>query len=105
MDRFVLEHNLRGACARVTACQEALLSQRVQVRELERSGLDASVARALLEIYEESKAMALFNRDCVAKSVALAQGMTGPAVDLSIDEDDHDETFLDDDFFFYREAA
>ena len=105
MDRFVLEHNLRDACARVTACQQALLSQRVQVRELERSGLDASVARALLEIYEESKAMALFNRDSVAKSVVLAQGTTGAAVDPSIDDADNDETFLDDDFFFYREAA
>ena len=78
--------------------------------ELERSGLDASVARALLEIYEESKAMALFNRDCVSKAFALAHGTTGPAVDPSIDEGDHDdtghdETFLEDDFFFYREAA
>jgi len=33
------------------------------VRELERSGLDASVARALLQIYEESKAKAIVNRD------------------------------------------
>jgi hypothetical protein len=104
MDRFHLDHNLRDACARVIACQDALLSQRVQVRELERSGLDASVARALLEIYEESKAMALFNRDCVAKSVALAQGTTGAAVDSSIDDADQDEIFLDYDFF-YREAA
>jgi len=102
MDRFVLEHNLRDACARVMACQQALLSQRVQVRELERSGLDASVARALLEIYEESKAMALFNRACVAKAVALAQCTTSAAP--SIDDADRDETFLDDDFF-YREAA
>ena len=104
MDRFRLEHSFRDACARVMACQEALLSQRVQVRELERSGLDASVARALLEIYEESKAMALFNRDCVAKSIALAQRTTGPAVDPSIDDADHDETVLDDNFF-YRKAA
>jgi len=109
MDRFHLEHNLRDACARVMACQQALLSQRVQVRELERSGLDASVARALMEIYEESKAMALFNRDCVAKAMTLAQGTTSTAVDPSIDDADHDEaghdeTFLDDDFF-YREAA
>jgi hypothetical protein len=104
MDRFRLEHSLRDACARVMACDQALLSQRVQVRELERSGLDASVARTLLEIYEESKAMALFNRDCVAKSMALAQGTTGTAVDPSIDNTGDDETFLDDDFF-YREAA
>jgi hypothetical protein len=87
---------------RVVACQQALLSQRVQVRELERSGLDASVAGALLEIYKESKAMALFNRDCVAKAVALARCTTGAAP--SIDDADHDETFLDNDFL-YREAA
>ena len=53
MDRFALEHNLRNASARIVACQEALLLQRFQVRELERGGLDASLARALLEIYEE----------------------------------------------------
>jgi len=104
MDRFVLELNLRDACARVIACQQALLSQRVQVRELERSGLDASVARALLNIYEESKAMALLNRDCVAKAVALAQCTTSTGADPSIDHADRDEIFLDDDFF-YREAA
>ena len=104
MDRFVLEHSLRDACARVTACQQALLSQRVQVRELERSGLDASVARALLVIYEESKAMALFNRDCVAKSMALAQDTGGAIVNPSIDDTGPEEIFVDDDFF-YREAA
>src|SRR5262249_7605553 len=104
MDRFVLEHNLRDACARVMACRQALLSQRVQVRELERSGLDASVARALLEIYEESKAMAVFNRDCVAKAVALAQCTTGATVDPSIDDAERGVTFFDDDFFD-REAA
>lgn len=104
MDRFVLEHNLRDACARVLACQEALVSQRVQVRELERSGLDASVARALLDIYEESKAMALFNRDCVAKALTLAQRETGPTIIASNDDAAHDEIFLDDDFF-YRVAA
>ena len=48
MDRFALEHNLRDASARIMACQEALLRQRYQVRELERCGLDASVARALM---------------------------------------------------------
>src|SRR5262245_59003011 len=103
MDRFALEHNLRDACARVVACQEALVSQRVQVRELERSGLDASVARALLDIYEESKAMALFNRDSLAKSLTLAQRTTGGTTVASNDDAAH-EIFLDDDFF-YREAA
>ena len=103
MDRFALEHNLRDACARVAACQEALLSQRIQVRELERSGLDASVARALLDIYEESKEMALFNRDFLAKSLTLAQFSGRTTAALSIDEAANDELFVDD--FDYREAA
>ena len=103
MDRFALEHNLRDACARVTACQEALLSQRVQVRELERSGLDASVARALLDIYEDSKEMALFNRDFLAKSLTLAQFTIGTTTAPLIDDAANDELFVDD--FDYREAA
>jgi hypothetical protein len=104
MDRFALEHNLRDACARVVACQEALLSQRVQVRELERSGLDASVARALLDIYEESKEMALFNRDFLAKSLTLAQVTSSPTTTAPpIDEAANDDLFVDD--FDYREAA
>lgn len=104
MDRFALEYNLRDACARVLACQEALVSQRVQVRELERSGLDASVARALLDIYEDAKEMALFNRDCVAKALTLAQRESGATIVASNDDAAHKEIFLDDDFF-YREAA
>lgn len=106
MDRYALEHNLRDACARVVSCQEALLSQRVQVRELERSGLDASVARALLDIYEESKAMALFNRDFLARALALAHAATGSAatpVTPSNDDAEPIEMFVDD--FDYREAA
>lgn len=100
MDRFALEHNLRSASARIVACQEALLSQRYQVRELERCGLDASLARALLEIYEESKAMAIVNRDSLASTLKMAAFMTaesaGPSIaDLPID--DH-EIFVDDEF-------
>ncbi|MEA2847236.1 MAG: hypothetical protein QOG78_2517 [Rhodospirillaceae bacterium] len=99
MDRFALEHNLRGASARIVACQEALLSQRFQVRELERCGLDASLARALLEIYEESKAMAVFNRESLASTLKMAFTTTAPA-DPPIDDpsiDDH-ETFVDAEF-------
>ena len=100
MDRFALEHNLRGASARIVACQEALLSQRFQVRELERCGLDASLARALLEIYEESKAMALFNRDSLASTLKMAAFTTTAPADPPIDDpsiDDH-ETFVDAEF-------
>jgi hypothetical protein len=104
MDRFALEDNLSAACARVLACQQALLSQRIQVRELERCGLDVSVARALLDIYEESKAMAVFNRDCVAKALAMAKVTTSAAADPSFDNAEHDETFVEDDFP-YRAAA
>lgn len=85
MDIFTLEHNLRSACERVTACQEAVVSQRAQVRELERHSLDASVARALLQIYEESKEMAVFNRDSLARAMLTAQFTTGTETDSSID--------------------
>ena len=101
MDRFTLEHNLRDASARIVACQEALLSQRYQVRELERCGLDASLARALLEIYEESKAMALFNRDSLASTLKMAAFTTAAPAEPSID--DH-ETFVDAEFH-HRLAA
>ena len=100
MDRFALEHNLRGASARIVACQESLLSQRSQVRELERCGLDASVARALLEIYEDSKAMAIVNRDSLASTLKLAAFTITAPVDPPIDDpsiDDH-ETFVDAEF-------
>ena len=106
MDRFALEHNLRDASARIMACQEALLRQRYQVRELERCGLDASVARALLEIYEESKAMAVFNRDSLANTLKMAAFTTAAPADPSIADspiDDH-ETFLDAEFH-HRLAA
>jgi hypothetical protein len=101
MDRFALEHNLRDASARIAACQEALLSQRYQVRELERCGLDASLARALLEIYEESKAMAVVNRDSLANTLRMAAFATAAPADPSID--DH-ETFVDAEFH-HRLAA
>ena len=106
MDRFALEHNLRDASARIMACQEALLRRRYQVRELERCGLDASVARALLEIYEESKAMAVFNRDSLANTLKMAAFATAAPADPSIADspiDDH-ETFLDAEFH-HRLAA
>ena len=106
MDRFTLEHNLRGASARIVACQEALLSQRFQVRELERCGLDASVARALLEINEDSKAMAIVNRDSLASTLRMAAFTTAAPADPSIADppiDDY-EPFLDDEFH-HRLAA
>lgn len=103
MDRFALEHSLRDASARVMACRQALLSQRLQVRELERSGLDASVARALLEIYEESKEMALFNHDCLATALSRGQFTASAGAGPVIDEPEDIEPFIDD--FDYREAA
>ena len=106
MDRFALEHNLRDASARIMACQEALLRQRYQVRELERCGLDASVARALLEIYEDSKAMAIVNRDSLASTLRMAAFTTTASADSSIDDFsiDDEETFIDADFH-HRLAA
>jgi hypothetical protein len=94
MDRFTLEHNLRDAYARILACRQNLLSQRAQVRELERYGLDASLARALLHTYEESQEMAVFNRDCLSNALRTANFTTATVADPSID--DHD-AFVDAD--------
>ena len=94
MDRFALEDSLRGASARVVAGQRALLSQRDQIRELEQCGLDASPARALLRVYEQSQAMALFDRNRLAHALETA---------VVIDETDHD-AFADIDTY-HRQAA
>ena len=88
MDRFALEHTLRDASSRIVACQQALLDQRSQVRELERCGLDASMARALLEIYEESKAMAVFNRDCLTDTLRTGIFATAAPAHPSINDDE-----------------
>ena len=92
MDRFALEHNLRDACASIIACEEALSSQRAQVRELERHGLDSSLARALLHIYEESKTMAVFNRECLAGALKTARYTTSAPIGRPVDDD---EVFVD----------
>jgi hypothetical protein len=63
MDRHALELSLRAASSRVVLGQQALLSQRRQIGELERYGLDAATAKALLRIYEQSQVMNLFDRD------------------------------------------
>jgi hypothetical protein len=103
MDRIALEHHLRDACARVAACQEDVLSQRIQVRELERGGLDASVARSLLHIYEESREMAVFNRDCLARAVKMGHYTAGAGAAQPVDGSDR--TRFMDDAFPYRLAA
>ena len=56
----------------MAAGQWALLEQRVQIRELEQSGLDASVARALLRIYEQSQAMSILDRNRLFHTLATA---------------------------------
>jgi hypothetical protein len=107
MDRFALEYNLRGAAARVVACQAALLSQRAQVRELEQCGLDASPARALLNVYEQTQKMALFDRNRLTHALE-AGDYERPHPAGSIDEHEHD---VDDDLFddfngiYHRQAA
>ena len=69
MDRFALSNSLRAANARVMAGQWALLEQRAQIRELEQCGLDASMAKALLQIYEESQAMSIIDRNRLSHSL------------------------------------
>ena len=75
MDCFALAGSLRVANARVVAGQWALLEQRAQVRELEQCGLDASPAKALLRIYEQSQAMSIIDRN------RLHHALTIPAAD------------------------
>lgn len=100
MDRFALAGSLRAANARVVAGQWALLDQRMQIRELEQRGLDASPAKALLRIYEESQAMSIFDRN------RLDHALTSLATDepSSVDYDDRDLFDADDDIY-HRAAA
>jgi hypothetical protein len=103
MDRFALASSLRAANARVVAGQWALLEQRNQVRELEQCGLDASTAKALLQIYEESQAMSIIDRNCLRHSLTrLATDRASP-----VDYDDRGlydaEDAEDDDYL--RQAA
>lgn len=62
MDRVTFEDSLQQANARVAAGQRALLEQRAQVRELEQCGLDASLTRALLRVYEQFQAASLYDQ-------------------------------------------
>jgi hypothetical protein len=70
MDRHALELNLCQANARVVVGQQALLKQRQHVRDLERYGLEAGTAKALLGIYEQSQAMNLFERERLRHALA-----------------------------------
>jgi len=100
MDRFGLASSLRVANARVAAGQWALLEQRVQIRELEQCGLDASLARALLRIYEQSQAMSILDRN------RLHHALTGPAAaePSPVDYDDRGLFDAEDDLHL-RQAA
>jgi hypothetical protein len=100
MDRFALASSLRVANARVAAGQWALLEQRVQIRELEQCGLDASLARALLRIYEQSQAMSILDRN------RLHHALTSPAAaePSPVDYDDRGLFDADDDLPL-RQAA
>jgi hypothetical protein len=100
MDCFALAGSLRAANARVMAGQWALLEQRAQVRELEQCGLDASTAKALLQIYEEQQAMSIIDRN------SLCQTLTILATDRSapVDYDDRGLFDADDDFHLQQAA-
>lgn len=99
MDRFALAGSLHDASARVMAGQRALLEQRAQIRELEQCGHDASLARALLQIYEQSQEMNIFDRN------RFYQMLTTMAADepSPVQYDDHD--LIDDDDIIYQQAA
>ena len=100
MDRFALAGSLRAANARVVAGQWALLEQRAQVRELEQCGLDASTAKALLRIYEESQAMSIIDRNRLSHSLmSLATARPSP-----VDYDDRGLFDSDDDIHLQQAA-
>lgn len=100
MDRFALSGSLRAANARVVAGQWALLEQRAQVRELEQCGLDASPAKALLRIYEESQAISILDRNC------LCHALTIPVADEPSPVDYGDRGLFDaEDDIYHRQAA
>lgn len=100
MDRMTLENSLRAADARVASGQQALQEQRAQIRELEQWGLDASVTKALLRIYEESHATSILERRRLYQALAMA----APHGPLPVQ--DNDRAFFDaDDMTYHREAA
>jgi hypothetical protein len=99
MERIALEGGLCAANARVASGQQALLEQRAQVRELEQWGLDASMAKALLRIYEESHAMSILERRRLYDALASAS-----ACEPSPLQDNHQES-LATDGVIYRKAA
>jgi hypothetical protein len=100
MDCFALAGSLRAANARVMAGQWALLEQRAQVRELEQCGLDASTAKALLQIYEEQQAMSIIDRN------SLSHTLTILATDRSSPVDYDDRGLFDaDEDLYYQQAA
>jgi hypothetical protein len=100
MDRFALADSLRVATARVVAGQRALLEQRIQIRELEQCGLDASTAEALLRVYEQSQAMSIFDRN------RLYHALTNTAADEPSPVHYDDRDFFDaDDDIYHRLAA
>ena len=98
MDRFALAESLRAANARVMAGQWALLEQRAHVRELERCGLDASVAKSLLQIYEQSQEMNILDRN-------LHHTVITKATDTPLPVDHDDSDFCDADDSYFRQAA
>src|SRR5512143_3200058 len=91
MERMTLEGNLRAADSCVASGQQAFLEQRAQIRELEQWTLDASVARALLRIYEESHAMSILERRRLAVLASASD-----CEPLPVQDNDH---------IVYREAA
>ena len=100
MDRFALADSLRAASARVVAGQWALLDQRLQIRELERYGLDASLAKALLQIYEQSQEMNILDRNRCARRWRARR----PTSRRPIDYDDRDFFDADDDIYLQLAA-
>jgi hypothetical protein len=71
MARSMLEEHLALAERHVTQGEQHVAKQRAIVAELERDGHDASSARELLDVFEQTQATHMADRDRLRKELGL----------------------------------
>jgi hypothetical protein len=70
-DRVKAVEHLEQAETRIRNSEEVIASQKAQITELERDGLDSQMARSLLTEFEQIQSVYIFDRDRLR--VELAQ--------------------------------
>jgi hypothetical protein len=70
MKRALLQRHLEEAESRIQRGQRNVDHQRKAVSDLERDGQDATIARALLGLFEKSLAVHVADRDQLLKELA-----------------------------------